>query len=53
MSKFWRQLMKMEAAASSAVSVTIDQYKTPSTSADIKVKFTLEQAMKAQRGVEV
>jgi hypothetical protein len=42
--------MKMEAAASSAMSVTTYRYKTPSTSADKKVNFTLEQAMKAQRG---
>jgi hypothetical protein len=42
--------MKMEAAASSAVSVTIYRYETPSTPADKKVNFTLEQATKAQRG---
>jgi len=45
--------MKMEAAASSAMSVTTYRYKTPSTTADKRVKFTLEQGLKAQKGVEV
>jgi hypothetical protein len=47
---FQRQVMKMEAAASSAMSVMIYRYKTPSTSADKKVKSTPEQATKVQRG---
>jgi len=42
--------MKMVTSASTAMSVTIYQYKTPSTSADKKLKFTLEHAMKAQMG---
>jgi hypothetical protein len=40
----------MEAAASSATSVTVYRYKTPSTKGDKKLKLTQEQAMKAQRG---
>jgi len=42
--------MKMVTTASTAMSVTINQHKTPSTSADKKVKFTLEHATKAQMG---